>query len=341
MEFSRTYTTIDAHAAGEPLRIVTAGIPRIPGDSILSKRAWVRENLDHVRTTLMHEPRGHADMYGCYVVEPVTSGADMGVIFMHNEGYSDMCGHGIIALATVAVAQGLVATSTPETRVGIDSPAGFIEAFVEFDGSTTGAVRFLNVPSFVLHKDLMITTPGFGELSVDVVFGGAFYAYLNADTAGLEVRPHAALQLIELGDQVKKAVSAAVQIRHPTIPELNTLYGTIIDGPPVDPANHQANVCVFADREVDRSPTGTGTAGRVAQLHARGRLALGETLRNESIIGTVFTGKAVSQTVIVDSSSGQELSAIIPEVSGRASITGFNQWVVAVDDELPGGFLVR
>ncbi|HET8985831.1 MAG TPA: proline racemase family protein [Trueperaceae bacterium] len=341
MEFSRTYTTIDAHAAGEPLRIVTAGIPRIPGDTILAKRAWLRDNLDHVRTTLMHEPRGHADMYGCYVVEPVTESADMGVIFMHNEGYSDMCGHGIIALATVAVAQGLVATSTPETRVGIDSPAGFIEAFVEFDGSRTGAVRFLNVPSFVLHTDLVVTTPGFGELTVDVVFGGAFYAYLSANAAGLVVRPDMALRLIDLGDQVKKAVSGAVQIRHPAVPDLNTLYGTIIDGPPADPANHQANVCVFADREVDRSPTGTGTAGRVAQLYARGRLALGETLRNESIIGTVFTGKAVSETSVVDGSTGQVLRAVVPEVAGRASITGFNQWVVAVDDELGGGFLVR
>lgn len=341
MEFSRTYTTIDAHAAGEPLRIVTAGVPRIPGDTILAKRAWVKANLDHVRTTLMHEPRGHADMYGCYVVEPVTAGADMGVIFMHNQGYSDMCGHGIIALATVAVAQGLVATTTPETRVGIDSPAGFIEAFVAFDGSRVGAVRFRNVPSFLLRRDLVITTRDFGDLTVDVAFGGAFYAYLSAAQAGLEVRPRHAQQLIELGDQVKKAVSEVLPVRHPAIPELNTLYGTIIDGPPVDPGNHQANVCVFADREVDRSPTGTGTAGRVAQLHARGRLAQGESLRNESIIGTVFTGTVVGVTMVTDEAGGDPIPAVIPEVSGAASITGFNQWVVAADDELAGGFLVR
>ena len=340
MEFTRTYTTIDAHAAGEPLRIVTAGIPRIPGSTILAKRAWVRDNLDHVRTTLMHEPRGHADMYGCYVVEPVTDGADLGVIFMHNEGYSDMCGHGIIALATVAVAQGLVPVAAPETRVGIDSPAGFIEAFVEYDGSRVGAVRFLNVPSFVLHRDLMVTTPDFGTVTVDVAFGGAFYAYLSADQVGLEVRPEHTQRLVELGDQVKKAVSAATSIQHPAIPELNTLYGTIIDGPPRDPANHQANICVFADREVDRSPTGTGTAGRVAQLYARGRLALGQTLRNESIIGTLFTGSAVAEST-VRGPDGSERAAVVPEVAGRASITGFNQWVVAADDELGGGFLVR
>ena len=335
MEFSRTYTTVDTHAAGEPLRIVTAGIPRIPGSTILAKRAWVKENLDHVRRALMLEPRGHADMYGCYVTEPITEGADLGVIFMHNEGYSDMCGHGVIALATVAVAQGLVERSSPETRVGIDSPAGFIEAFVEWDGVRTGAVRFLNVPSFLYKPDVRVSTPTFGDVTVDIAFGGAFYAYMDAAQVGMDVVPANATQLIELGDQVKRAVMASVSIQHPTVPELNTLYGTIIDGAPRDAANHQANICVFAEREVDRSPTGTGTSGRVAQLVARGSLALGEELRNESIVGSVFTGKAVSRTRV------GELDAVIPEVAGHAYIVGFNQWVVQPGDELGKGFLVR
>lgn len=335
MEFSRTYTTVDAHTAGEPLRIITGGVPRIPGATILEKRAYAAQHLDHVRTALMHEPRGHADMYGCYVTEPVSPTADLGVIFMHNEGYSDMCGHGIIALATVAVAQGLVPRSEPETRVGIDSPAGFIEAFVAWDGRRAGRVRFLNVPSFLLKSDLEVETPRFGRLSVDIAFGGAFYAYLDAAQAGLQVNPESYRDLIELGHQVKQAVISAYRVQHPLIPELNTLYGTIVDGPPGDPANSQRNVCVFADREVDRSPTGTGTAGRVAQLHARGRLALGEELRNESIIGTVFTGKAVRVTEVGG------ISAVVPEVAGSASITGFNQWVVAEGDPLPNGFFLR
>lgn len=335
MEFTNTYTTVDAHTGGEPLRIVTAGIPRIPGATILEKRDWVRENLDHVRRALMWEPRGHADMYGCYVTEPITPGADLGVIFMHNEGYSDMCGHGIIALATVAVAQGLVARSSPETRVGIDSPAGFIEAFVEWDGRRVGAVRFLNVPSFLYQRDLKITTQSFGELTVDIAFGGAFYAYLDAAQAGLKVVPEQVRDLIQLGDEVKQVVMAATTLQHPQVPELNTLYGTIIDGPPRDPANDQANICIFAEREVDRSPTGTGTSGRVAQLLARGQMALGETLRNESIVGSVFTGKALSLTKV------GKFEAVMPEVSGSASIVGFNQWVVEPGDELGTGFLVR
>lgn len=335
MEFSTTYTTVDAHTGGEPLRIVTGGVPRIPGATILEKRAWVRENLDHVRRALMWEPRGHADMYGCYITEPVTPGADLGVIFMHNEGYSDMCGHGIIALATVAVAQGLVPRTIGETRVGIDSPAGFIEAFVEWDGRRVGRVRFLNVPSFLYLRDLVVDTPGFGTLSVDIAFGGAFYAYMDGDAVGLTVAPENARELIELGDQVKHAVMTTTTIQHPAVPELNRLYGTIIAGPPRDPANHQANVCVFAEREVDRSPTGTGTSGRVAQLVARGRLGLGEELRNESIVGSVFVGKAVSRTRVGD------FDAVIPEVSGTAAILGFNQWVVEPGDTLGEGFLVR
>lgn len=335
MHFSRTYTTVDTHTAGEPLRIVTAGIPRIPGATILEKRRWVEEKMDHVRRALMWEPRGHADMYGAYLTEPTTPEADLGVIFMHNEGYSDMCGHGIIALASVAVAQGLVAVTTPETRVGIDSPAGFIEAFAAWDGARVGRVRFKNVPSFLLRRDLRVETPSFGPVVVDIAFGGAFYAYLEGAQVGLEVAPENLRPLTQLGDEVKRAVMAAVEVQHPLIPELNRLYGTIIGGPPRHGGSSQANVCVFADREVDRSPTGTGTAGRVAQLYARGKLREEDVLVNESIIGTTFTGRVVGHTKV------GEFDAIIPEVGGRAAIVGFNQWVVDPDDPVGEGFLLR
>ena len=335
MTFSRTYTTVDVHTAGEPLRIVTAGIPRIPGRTILDKRRWVEDNLDDVRKALMWEPRGHADMYGAYLTEPVTEEADLGVIFMHNEGYSDMCGHGIVALATVATAQGLVKVTEPETRIGIDSPAGFIEAFAEWDGVKVGRVRFNNVPSFLYRQDLQVDTPSFGTVTVDIAFGGAFYAYLDGAQVGLEVTPENYRPLILLGDEVKKAVSAAAEIQHPLEPELNRLYGTIIHGPPQHEGSTQANVCVFADREVDRSPTGTGTAGRVAQLYARGQLEDGEVLVNESIIGTTFTGRVVGHTKV------GAFDAVIPEVSGRAAITGFNQWVVDPDDPVGAGFFLR
>ena len=335
MHFDRVYSTVECHTAGEPLRIVTSGIPFIPGATILERRSWVREHLDHVRRALMHEPRGHADMYGCYVTPPVTPEADLGVIFMHNEGYSTMCGHGVIALAAVAVATGMVPASAPETRVGLDTPAGFVEAFVEWDGRRTGRTRFLNVPSFLYRRDLVVDTPGFGSLTVDVAFGGAFYAYLEAEQAGLTVRPADYRALIQLGDEVKHAVEAAIEVVHPLEPALHGIYGTIIAGPPSAPGADQANVCVFADREVDRSPTGTGTAGRVAQLHARGLLPLGREFVNESIIGTRFTGRVVEQTMVGD------FPAVVPEVSGQGHIVGFCQWVVDADDPVAEGFFLR
>lgn len=335
MEFTRSYTTVDAHAAGEPLRIVTGGVPPIPGASILAKRRWVREHLDHVRTTLMWEPRGHADMYGCYLTEPVTTAADVGVIFMHNEGYSDMCGHGIIALATVMVAQGMVPREVPETRVGIDSPAGFVEAWVGWDGRRVGEVRFVNVPSFLLHRDVTVTTPNAGEVTVDVAFGGAFYAYLEASAVGLELGRDPVERFQQLGDEISRAVRAAVDVVHPLEPELRGIYGTIFAGPPRRPDADQVNVCIFADRQVDRSPTGTGTAGRVAQLVARGRLGLGQRLGNESIAGTLFTGTALRRTEV------GAVEAVVPEVAGRAAIVGFNTWLVEEGDEVGEGFLVR
>jgi len=335
MEFAASYTTVDAHAGGEPLRIVTGGVPRLPGATILEKRRWAREHLDHVRRALMLEPRGHADMYGAYLTEPVTAAADLGVVFMHNEGYSDMCGHGIIALATVAVAQGLVPRSEPETRVGIDAPAGFIEAFVQWDGRRVGDVRFRNVPSFLHTRDLSVATPSFGDVTVDVAFGGAFYAYVDAAQLGLEVAPAQLRDLIQAGHEVKHAVMAAADIVHPLEGELRGIYGTILAGPPRTASGTQRNVCVFADREVDRSPTGTGTAGRVAQLVARGRLGMGEAIVNESIVGSVFTGRALERTHV------GPYEAVVPEVAGRAAIVGWNTWVVDPDDALGAGFLLR
>jgi proline racemase len=328
-------STVECHTAGEPLRIVTAGVPLIPGATILERRRWEQNHLDGVRRALMHEPRGHADMYGCYLTPPVTPAADLGVIFMHNEGYSTMCGHGVIAVATMGVAMGLVPATAPETRVGLDTPAGFVEAFVEWDGQKAGSARFRNVPSFLYQQDLVVETPGFGRLTVDIAFGGAFYAYLDAAQAGLTVRPEHYRALIQLGNEVKHAVEAAVTVVHPLEPELHGIYGTIIDGPPSALDADQANVCVFADREVDRSPTGTGTAGRVAQLYARGRLAHDQRFVNESIIGTRFTGWVAEETTV------GPFPAVIPEVAGRAHIVGFAQWALDPDDPVGQGFFLR
>lgn len=333
-EFTRLVQTMDWHTGGEPLRIVTSGLPPLPGRTILEKRAWARAHHDDLRRFLMNEPRGHADMYGAYLLPPVTAQADFGVVFIHNAGYSDMCGHGIIALGKAAVTLGMVERRSPETRVGFDTPAGFVEAFVEWDGHRAGAVRFLNVPAFILHRDLRVTTPGFGPIVTDVVFGGAFYAYFDAAQAGLDVRPESVRSLIALGDEVKKAVEGAIAVRHPLEPGLDTLYGSIIDGPGSEGAD-QRNVCIFADREVDRSPTGTGTSGRAAQLYLRGRLALGAWLVNESIVGSRFRARVVRTAQV------GELPAAITEVSGEAHLMGSHQWFLEADDPFPEGFFLR
>jgi proline racemase len=335
MRITKAISTVEVHTGGEALRIVTSGLPRMPGKTIVARRAWLRENADHIRRALMFEPRGHADMYGGYLSEPVTEGADFGVIFVHNEGYSDHCGHGIIGLATAAVELGWIERTAPETRVGIDAPCGFIEAFVQWDGEHAGNVRFVNVPSFIWQRDVTVTTPSFGAVTGDIAFGGAFYFYADGAPFDLPVRESAIEQLIRFGAEVKIAANQAFKVVHPEIPELNHIYGTIIANTPRHAGSTQANCCVFADREVDRSPTGSGTAGRVAQLYLRGLLGKGDTLVNESVIGTVFKGRVLKEVKL------GEFDAIIPEVEGNAFICGFANWIVDDRDPLTYGFLVR
>nr|WP_315229148.1 trans-3-hydroxy-L-proline dehydratase [uncultured Albidiferax sp.] len=331
----RTVQTVDAHTGGEPLRILTSGLPAVPGTGILEKRAWLKTHRDDLRQFLMNEPRGHADMYGAYLLPPTTPGADFGVIFIHNEGYSDMCGHGIIALGKVLVELGYVQRTSPLTRIGFDAPAGFIEAFVEWDGQRAGKVTFKNVPAFIYLRDLEVDTPGFGRVRGDIVFGGAFYYYLNAEQAGLTVKPELVRSLIQLGAETKAAVIAQVKIQHPLEPGLDQLYGSIIDSAPNCEGVDQSNVCVFADREVDRSPTGTGTSGRAAQLFLRGQLPLGQTYVNGSIVGSKFEVK-VTQAVKVGDFDGA-----LTEVTGSAHIMGHHQWVLEELDPFPTGFFLR
>jgi trans-L-3-hydroxyproline dehydratase len=271
-------------------------------------------------------------MYGGFVTEPVSADADLGVVFMQNADYSPHCGHGIIGLATAAVELGWVERTTPETRVGIDAPCGFIEAFVEWDGTHAANVRFVNVPSFVWKFDVTVTMPSFGPVTGDIAYGGAFYLYVDGGAFGLDIREAEAGRLKHLGMEAKDAANAAFSVVHPEIPEISGVYGAIISGAPRHPASTQANACVFANGELDRSPTGSGTAGRIAQLHARGRFQLGETLVNESIIGSVFKGRILQEAEVAG------LPAVIPEIQGDAFICGFGNWMIDERDPLSYGF---
>ena len=325
-------TTIDAHAAGEPLRVITGGLPPIPGDTILAKRRYARENLDHIRRALMFEPRGHADMYGAILTDPVTADGDLGVLFMHNEGYSTMCGHGVIALVTVLNETGML---EPRQSIKLDTPAGRVTARATFDGQRVRSVCFENVPSFAYRLDQSVNVPGIGDVRYDVAFGGAFYAYCKSSELGVQVIPEEFRKLIEVGMAVKRAVTDSIEIKHPFEEDLGFLYGTIIDGPALGVGADSRNVCIFAEGEVDRSPTGTGVSGRVALEHAKGRLAIGEPLVVESLIGTRFTGRVVCETSFGD------YSAVVPEVEGSAWITGHHEFLIAPDDPLRDGFLLR
>jgi len=335
MNQDRLISTIETHTGGEPFRIVTSGLPRLKGDTIVAKRTWIKTHHDEIRKFLMYEPRGHADMYGGYLVDSVSDDADFGVIFLHNEGYSDHCGHGIIALASTAVKLGWVERTQPKTRVGIDAPCGFIEAFVKWDGEKVGNVRFVNVPSFMYIKDATVDTPSFGEVIGDIAFGGAFYFYMNSASLDIPIGLSQVETLRRLGNEVKIAANKKYKVVHPEIAEINHVYGTIIDNISPDGGASQSNVCIFADRQVDRSPTGSGTAGRAAQLFARGELQVGQVFTNESIVGSVFSAKVVKQVKY------HGFDAVIPEVEGNANVIGYANWIVDPDDEIGKGFLVR
>jgi trans-L-3-hydroxyproline dehydratase len=327
-------TTIDAHTEGEPFRVITDGYPELPGETILARRRYALENLDYLRTALMWEPRGHADMYGCIVTPPVTPEADFGVLFMHNEGYSSGCGHGIIAITTVAVETGLLPMTSPETRVKIDAPSGMVTAYARVREGRVQSVYFHNVPSFVLVLDEAVNVPGLGKIRYDIAYGGAFYAFVQAEAVGVQCNPEDVRALIEKGMAIKRAIMASRPIPHPFEEELSFLYGTIFIGPPQERDAHSRNVCIFAEGEVDRSPTGTGVSARLAIHHARGEISLNEQITIESIIGSCFSGRVVQTTTF-----GPH-PAIIPEVEGRAYITGRHEFLIDPNDPLRNGFLL-
>ena len=317
--------TVDYHTGGEPFRIVTGGVPVPEGATILERRRSAREHLDAYRRLLVFEPRGHADMYGCYVVPPNDDGADLGVVFFHNEGYSTACGHGTIALVAWALDSGVVPQVEGENRVVVDVPSGRLETWATVEGGRVKAVRFRNVPSFVWGERLHAA----GRV-VDVAYGGAFYASLEE-----RVDPAELPRLIALGRELKAAIEAEHVVVHSLEPELRGIYGVIFWQEEGDTPLTQRNVTVFADGEVDRSPCGSGTSARLALLHAQGRLEQGALLRHRSIVGSEFSGWVVGETEV----AGRP--AVVTEVEGAAYRTGSASFELDPDDPLGEGFLLR
>jgi proline racemase len=323
MEISAT----DYHTAGEPFRIVTAGAPEIRGSTVRDRRehAAATEAVDVVRRLLCHEPRGHSDMYGCFLVPPDDGGADLGVLFWHKDGYSTACGHGTIALAVWAFESGLVAAPHEgEVDVTIDVPSGRVVARVRLKAGRIESVAFRNVPSFVVARDVEAA-----GVRVDVAYGGAIYASAPAERFGLSVVPEDLPRLIAAGREVKQDLEGSEVARHPSDERLSGIYGTILYeelGP-----LHQRNVAIFADGEVDRSPCGSGTSARCALLAADGKLAEGQELRHDSIVDTTFLARVVGETP----------DGVLTEVEGTAFRTGEHRFVLDPRDPLGTGFSLR
>ena len=316
---------VDYHTGGEPFRIVTAGVEPLLGRTILDKRRDALDRLDHVRRLLVYEPRGHADMYGCHVVEPNDDGADLGVVFFHNAGYSTACGHGTIALVTWALDEGVVPRSEGENHVVVDVPSGRIETWANVERGRVRSVRFRNVPSFVRAEGVEL-----GSHTVDVAFGGAFYASVEERVEGGELP-----RLIELGRELKRELEAWQDVAHPLEPELRDIYGVIFWQQEGERPLTQRNVTVFADGEVDRSPCGSGTSARLALLDHAGRLPRGEELRHLSIVGSEFTGRVVADADVAG------IPAVVTEVEGSAFRTGEHVFTLDPEDPVGEGFLLR
>ena len=332
MAKSHPITTIDVHVAGEPLRVITDGFPEPEGKTILEKRAYCQIHLDHLRRVLMLEPRGHQDMYGCLLVTPSNDEADFGVLFMHNEGYSTMCGHGIIGLVTVMLEHGLFPISEPETAVTLETPSGLVTAKASVHKGRVQSVAFHNVPSFVVDLDQVVKVPGVGPVHYDLAFGGAFYGFCRADELGLELLPEHAQKITELGMRIKRAIMDNRKIEHPTDLDLGFLYGIIFVGSAVHAQSHCRQVCIFANGAMDRSPTGTGVSAHLAILASRKSITDQTPYVIESILGTTFTGK------IIERQNYHGIPAMVPEVAGQAFLTGKHEFVIDPNDSLKEGF---
>ena len=332
MNFAKIITAIDTHTEGNPERVVTGGIPAIPGETMLEKSKYARDNLDYLRTLLVHEPRGHSNMYAALLVPPTVAQADTGVLYLEPGGYVTMCGHGTIAICTVLVETGIIEAREPETEIVLDTPAGLVRAKVAVHDGRAESVTIQNVPSFLYKADVELDVRGVGRLKVDIAYGGNFYAILEADSVGLEVKTENVNEIILMGAKIWQAVNDQVEIHHPQEPQIDCVNYVEFSAPAAHPGATLKNAVVVPPAGLDRSPCGTGTSAKMAVLYTKGDLSLKEEFVHESIIGTLFYGQLIEETKV------GEYPAVIPTIRGSAYITGIHQFVVDPRDPFPEGF---
>ncbi|PTM40126.1 proline racemase family protein [Bosea sp. 124] len=324
---------LDYHTCGEPVRIVTGGYPELKGATILEKRRDARENHDHLRRAMMLEPRGHAGMYGVIPVAASHRDAAFGVLFTHNEGYSTMCGHATIALGRYAIEHGLVPAVEPVTRFAIEAPCGLLRLECAVRDGKVESVVFESVPAFVLARDLVVEVPGFGALTTDIAYGGAFYCILPASRFGLDLFESPVAALTDAAAALTDRVRATFAVTHPTEPDLGFLYGTIVTDE-AGPGETSFNLCIFAERQIDRSPTGSGVTARMALDHAKGLVSAGRTRHVRSITGGTFTG------CVLGGVEGPAPGAVTVAVGGSSHFAGEGTFVIEADDPLGHGFVL-
>jgi proline racemase len=314
-----------------PTRVITGGVPVLPGATMLERKLHFEEHLDDLRLLLMHEPRGHSAMSGAILQPPTRPDADWGVLFIEVSGCLPMCGHGTIGVATVLVECGMVEVTEPETLVRLDTPAGLVEARVAVADGRARSVTLTNVPAFLAARDQRVEVDGWGAVDYDMAYGGNFYALVDAASVGVAVEPAQADRLIACGADIMAAIDATARPVHPADPRIAGCRHVVLHEPGRDGADAKAATSIHPGW-LDRSPCGTGTSARLAQLHARGLLDVGDTLVNESVIGTRFTGRIAAETEVGG------VPAIVPEITGRAWITAMGQYLLDPEDPFPTGF---
>lgn len=335
MNFVKSIHAIDSHTMGEPTRMVVGGIPNIPGNTMAAKKAFLEREMDEIRTTIMHEPRGHNDMFGSIVLAPTHEEADFGIIFMDGGGYLNMCGHGSIGAITVAVETGMVEKKEPFTEVVMDTPAGLIRGKAKVENGKVKEVSIVNVPAFLYKQDVKIIVPEIGEVILDISFGGSFFAIVNAKQLKTTIEPKNTQRLVDIGLKIREIINNTVEIKHPLLDHIKTVDLVEIYDDPVHKDADYRNVVIFGQGQVDRSPCGTGTSAKLATLYSKGQIKVDEPFVYESILGTIFKGRVIGTTKV------GEYEAIIPEITGSAFITAFNQFVVSPDDPVKTGFILK
>ena len=339
MRLSNAISSVEAHAAGCPLRVITGGFPRVPGRTVVEKTRYMQEHMDHLRTAVLFEPRGHSGMCATVITEPGVPGADLGMLILEPQGYVPMCGHCTIATCTVLVETGMVEVTEPVTHIALETLAGVVEARVAVEGGRAKSVTIRNVPAFLHQKSVSVRTRQFGEITADLAYGGMYYLIVPAESAGLTLRQGELDRIIAAGISIRADALEQLEIVHPGVEsaEQDAYSGTMqvqFYGPPTHPEADSKNVVVIPPNSIDRSPCGTGTCSRLAILYSDGEIGLGEEFVYESYIGTLFRARVVEETTV----GGHP--AIVPELTGSGHVTAMHQFILDPDDPLKHGFLM-